>query len=121
MSCATIVLQLRPWILYIPPLLKGQPCVFLLVHALVVSHAHTGSHKLRCTQKEKKNKKGVLFSLGGRDLETAAVNGRKTMKHFLSSSEEALPGSRSMTLLPTSSSWEGGDGRRRCVCVFVAV
>lgn len=60
-------------------------------------------------RKERKKEKGVLFSLRGRDLETAAVNGRKTMKHFPSSSGEALPGSRSVTSLPASSSREGRD------------
>ena len=67
------------------------------------------SHKHRCKQKGEKKEKGVLFSLRGRDLETAAVNGRKTMKHFSSSSGEALPGSRSVTSLPASSSREGRD------------
>lgn len=57
----------------------------------------------------REKEKGVLFSLRGRDLETAAVNGRKTMKHFSSSSGEALPGSRSVTSLPDSGGREGWD------------
>lgn len=96
-------------------------CAQRVNHACFIQHkpscltevrANTDAHR-----KKKKKQKGVLFSLGGRDLETAVVNGRKTMKHFSSSSEEALPGSRSVTLLPASSSWEGRDGGRRCMCV----
>lgn len=45
----------------------------------------------------------------GRGLQTDAVNGRKTMKCFLSSNKEVLPGSRVML----DGSWEGRDGRRR--------
>lgn len=65
----------------------------------------TCSQKYSCTQRGKKEK-GVLSTLKGRDLETAAVKGRKTMKRFSSCSEEALPGSRSMTLC---GNWEGKE------------
>lgn len=68
----------------------------------------------RFAQTNRKEKKGGFLSLRGRDLETAALNGRKTMKHFSSPSEEALPGSRSMTVLHASSSREGRAGGRRC-------
>lgn len=70
----------------------------------LASHVHRNTVALR-----EEKKKGVLSSLKGRDLETAAVKGRKTMKRFSSCSEEALPGSRSMTLC---GNWEGG-------CAFV--
>jgi len=78
-----------PWTLFCPRVLRACFVLSLLF-------CFTNTHKHRCKQK----KNVVLFSLKGRDLETAALNGRKTMKHSSSSSEEALPGSRSMTLLP---------------------
>lgn len=63
-------------VLCIPPVPKGQPCLFHSICA-VLSHMHT-----QVNTKRKKKRKDILFSLRGRDLETAAVNGRKTMKHF---------------------------------------
>lgn len=52
----------------------------------------------------------IPSSLGGRDLETAAVKGSKTMKHFFfslpSPSEEALPGSSGVTSCESCSGRE---------------
>lgn len=88
--------------------------MFALFSNAMLTYTH------RCTEKRKK--KGVLCSLRGRDLETATVIGRKTMKHFSSSSEEALPGSGSMTsLYPAVLAARGGSDGGRCVCVCLCV
>lgn len=84
---------------------QGPPCLFF---HYIVSCLHTqGSIN---TDTLRKKIKGVLFFLRGRDLETAAVNGRTTMMRSSSSSEEALPGSRSFT---SCGSWEGWDGGKK--------
>lgn len=107
MSWRTIV-RWRPCI---PNVSKAPPYLFRSAHG--VSRVHTQVHANTDALRKKKKKKGVLFSLKGRDLETAAVNGRKTMKRFSSPSEEALPGSRSMMLC---GSWEGMGGGGMCIC-----
>lgn len=82
------------------------------VYLLLYMVSHMSLQVYTTTDALRKKKKGALFFLRGTDLETAAVNGRKTMKCFLSSTEVALPGSRYMTC----ESWEGGREGGVCIC-----
>ena len=92
-----------------------ESTIWVSVRGAVLSRKHTEIHT-NTEARRRGEKNCVLFSLWHRDLETVAVIGRKTMEHFSSSSEEALPGSRSVTSLPTSRSCEGRDRWRERVC-----
>lgn len=91
--------------------------VYLVLYIMSQMNTQVYTNKDALRKKRRCGKKRVLFSLRGRDLETAAVNGTKTMKRFLYSTEEVLPGSGSMTLCGSREVQEGGRG----VCAFVSL
>lgn len=78
-----IVTHWRP---FNPSVPKGLSCFIPLMEISFLS--------LPTEKKTNINVLKTVFPCRGRDLETAAVNGKKTMKRFFSSNEEALPGSR---------------------------